>query len=304
MSHIREGLSDTPLSANGVRNDINEFFCAENCIGKDEALHRHDFFELIYVFSKSITANVNKDVYELNPGDLLVVLPGDTHSLICRKGCEYISIRSDVTFIFNGILTSSDLRFIKPSNLDKIKNARVFRNNKLRETEAVGINIPGLIFSIRDEYTDKKSFFKLAIRSNLSTVALFIFREWEKAQIIANNSIIPGDEFALKKLDNVIEIINERYMEELSAGELCKVAGMSYSYFSRFFKSAIGITFSEYLNSVRINASEKLLTQSDLSVAEVAERVGFANTSYYISQFKKQFHMTPKKYKATYGIFG
>lgn len=100
-------------------------------------------------------------------------------------------------------------------------------------------------------------------------------------------------------------MINERYADDLSAEEMAQIAGMSYSYFSRYFKSTVGLSYSEYLNAVRIKASEKLLIDSDLSVADIATAVGFSNTSYYIAQFKKQLHMTPKRYKNSFsGVVG
>ena len=76
--------------------------------------------------------------------------------------------------------------------------------------------------------------------------------------------------------------------------------GMSSSYFSRFFNSAVGMGFTEYLNFVRINEAERLIVSTDVTIADIAVQVGFANTSYFITQFKKQFHSSPKKYRQQY----
>ena len=90
-------------------------------------------------------------------------------------------------------------------------------------------------------------------------------------------------------------------MDNLTSEEMAELVGMSYSYFSRFFKNTMNVTFSEYLNRKRIDEGEALLRGTEMSVADIAEAIGYSNASYFISQFKKRRMMTPKKYRIRYG---
>jgi AraC-like DNA-binding protein len=72
---------------------------------------------------------------------------------------------------------------------------------------------------------------------------------------------------------------------------------MSYSYFSRYFKSLIGKTFSEYLTYVRITEAEKMLLTTDLNITEVALESGYSNSSYFIAQFRVMKGMSPRQFK-------
>ena len=72
---------------------------------------------------------------------------------------------------------------------------------------------------------------------------------------------------------------------------------MSTSYFSRFFNSAVGMGFTEYLTFVRITEGERLIVSTDMSITDISSRVGFSNPSYFITQFRKQFKVSPKKYR-------
>ena len=186
-----------------------------------------------------------------------------------------------------------------PYTLSIHNEARLFKASVVDSTD-----IPKYIYNIVSEYSERNKFYTLAIRSYFSSIALYVFRHWDKILSETNEARRDMTEED-PRLSKVIAVINERYSDDLTAEEMAKTAGMSYSYFSRYFKATVGLSYSEYLNSVRIKASEKLLIDSDLSVADIAVRVGFSNTSYYIAQFKKQLHMTPKRYKNSFsGVVG
>ena len=71
---------------------------------------------------------------------------------------------------------------------------------------------------------------------------------------------------------------------------------MSTSYFSKQFKSVTGVGFNEYLNIIRVTASEKLLISSNKPITKIAMECGFNDSNYYAAVFKKIKGITPKKY--------
>ena len=63
-------------------------------------------------------------------------------------------------------------------------------------------------------------------------------------------------------------------------------------------KRRTGLTFSVYLNRLRIAEAARLLSQkSDANITEIAYAIGFNNTSYFNRLFKKQYGCTPSLYK-------
>ncbi len=260
-----------------------------------EQINEH--IELLYVMSSEASATINKQEYSLKSGDLLVIIPGDTRTISCPSNCRIISVQADINFLFSQILTNTDLHYSMPYLLSKFDNARLIKAETLDVTD-----IPKVMYDVVNEYFAKNNFYKLAIRADLSKVALFIFRRWDSLKEELVETEAKQDNAGYKRLANVLKEIDTRYMEDLTVSEMAELAGMSYSFFSRFFKATMKLTFSEYLNSVRIQQAERLLIESDLSVAEIGEAVGFANTSYFIAQFKRQLHITPKRYKSNYGM--
>jgi two-component system response regulator YesN len=68
---------------------------------------------------------------------------------------------------------------------------------------------------------------------------------------------------------------------------------MSLPSFTRLFKKVAGMTFVSYVTHVRLSQAMRLLRESSLTVAEVANQVGFADQSYFDRKFRSAFGQTP-----------
>jgi len=72
---------------------------------------------------------------------------------------------------------------------------------------------------------------------------------------------------------------------------------ISPSYFLSLFKKETGQTFTDYLTSVRITAAKGLLMTTALTITEIAYEVGFNNSNYFSSTFKKMTGVSAKEYR-------
>ena len=90
------------------------------------------------------------------------------------------------------------------------------------------------------------------------------------------------------------EYIILHYNEPISLKTLAHKVFLSEEYFSRLFKKETGQTFTDYLMSIRMDRAYKLLLNSNLNINEIAEMVGIPNPSYFSSQFKKYYKISPK----------
>ncbi|HLV09062.1 MAG TPA: helix-turn-helix domain-containing protein [Halanaerobiales bacterium] len=91
-------------------------------------------------------------------------------------------------------------------------------------------------------------------------------------------------------------IRNNYYKQDINLNEVAGEVGLSVSYFSKLFKEETGLSYSEYLNKVRLAAAKELLNK-DISIAETAYTVGFNDQSYFSRVFKKSEGISPGKYK-------
>lgn len=99
-------------------------------------------------------------------------------------------------------------------------------------------------------------------------------------------------------IQRVLELIEQRYQEDISLELIADELEMSYSYLSKLFRKQMGEGFVEYLTRKRIEASLALLRNEDLSIEVISGMVGYTNTPTYIRNFKKVMGVPPGKYRS------
>lgn len=99
------------------------------------------------------------------------------------------------------------------------------------------------------------------------------------------------------KLRWAIEYINENLDKNLTLSEIAATLGMSPYHFARAFKQLTGLPPHQYLVERRLEQAKTLLAKTDLAIAEIAYRVGFANQSHFTTLFRKHTAITPKAYR-------
>lgn len=99
--------------------------------------------------------------------------------------------------------------------------------------------------------------------------------------------------------DEIIKYIKINYNKFISLDIVAQKFNMNPSYLSTYIKKKIGMSFVEYMRMLRISNAKKLLTETDLDIAEITETLGFTDTSSFIRYFKKSEGITPKQYRTT-----
>jgi len=98
------------------------------------------------------------------------------------------------------------------------------------------------------------------------------------------------------KIQIATRYISEHYDEEITLSNAAAMAFMEETYFSKKFKLLTGFGFKEFLITTRINAAEKLLQTTDMSVSEIAEACGFSSSNYFGNVFKRVMGVSPANY--------
>ena len=68
-------------------------------------------------------------------------------------------------------------------------------------------------------------------------------------------------------------------------------------YYSEWFKRNMGITVSEYIKNLRIDKAKKLLADTDLSIFEIAQSVGYEHNSSFTRSFKECEKVSPSQFR-------
>ncbi|WP_084183462.1 helix-turn-helix domain-containing protein [Nevskia soli] len=111
------------------------------------------------------------------------------------------------------------------------------------------------------------------------------------AQTLPRGGLPPG---ILRSLDQYIRNNLER---NLPVEALAAVAGLSPTHFARAFKNSVGVTPHHYLTQQRVEKAAQLLAESDRSMAEIAQAVGFSDQSHLSRRFTRLVGTTPGAYR-------
>ena len=244
--------------------------------------HTHDFIEIMYVYSGSITHKIADKTVTLSHGELLILGRGAKHS-IEPSGAEDLGVNLIISpEMWEELL--SEIRKTSPldtSMLDAMLKREVGRYlipDTSDKPEVINI-MDNIIYS---------AFIKGAPSFVLkqSTLLLLSYLSSEGTQTP------PDDE----KKRRLTEYIRSSY-STATLTEAAKLLGLSPSYVSRWVVRAFGASFKELLMEERFAAASELLLATDMPIGEIFASIGYENSSYFHREFKSRYGMTPHQYR-------
>lgn len=102
-----------------------------------------------------------------------------------------------------------------------------------------------------------------------------------------------------RRLRRSVEFMHDNFARDLPLGEVAAAAYLSEFHFARLFKRITGVTPHAYLASLRIDQARRLLAETDLSIADVGERVGYQSASHFGKVFREAAGVTPTDFRAS-----
>ena len=139
------------------------------------------------------------------------------------------------------------------------------------------------------ELTERRPAYRVRARLLLTNALLLLYRSSLMTPELSNGDGI--------RLGAVLDHIELHYAEEFSLQALAELMGTSSSYFSRLFRSEVGIPLFEHINRTRIRKACVLLRQPELSVTRIAFDVGYNSISFFNRYFRRVMNVSPREYR-------
>ena len=114
---------------------------------------------------------------------------------------------------------------------------------------------------------------------------------------LENDNIVHLDTSRRKLLVDAESYMRNHFQEEITIEDISKSLSVNRRYLYKLFKKYSGISPKQYLNNIRISRATELLSNSDLSIMQIAEEVGYKDPLQFSTFFKKQTGFSPKKYR-------
>ncbi|MGG4483413.1 response regulator transcription factor [Paenibacillus illinoisensis] len=102
-----------------------------------------------------------------------------------------------------------------------------------------------------------------------------------------------------KLIHKVRTLIDQNYNHPVTINSLSEQVYLSPNYLRSIFKEKTGMTIHDYLTRIRLGKAREMLADGSLKIHDIAQRVGYESTSYFISLFLKNEGVTPNEYRKT-----
>ena len=103
------------------------------------------------------------------------------------------------------------------------------------------------------------------------------------------------------QINRIRQFIKEHFNEyNFTLQVLADKFNMSLSNIGHYFKNNTGITLTEYLSQLKFDEAKKMLRNTDLTLEEIVDRIGYVSISSFIRRFKQDMKITPGEYRTMY----
>lgn len=256
----------------------------------DIPIHSHNYIEMMYVLSGSVTHSIEGRTITLTEGSLLLMNRHVQHSIEASEENDIavnIIISEDYLITAASRLHSSDfLRDLTDQSKNDCGESRFLIYN-VKDEEYINHLLDDLIH----QYLYDTS----VAESILTDTLLLIFRHLgEKPHTILLSSLGEKDSDPVRQ--RIGAYIQNSY-KTASLDELAEILNMTAPYVSRKVKEIYGVPFTALIREKRFSEAELLLLQSDVPVTEIAEAVGYQNNSFFHRRFKEHYGISPAKWR-------
>jgi len=262
----------------------------DNIENEPYPIHWHDAVEIIMPLKNEYQITIAGKEYALPENDLIIVPPGELHSMPAIPGRRLI-FQCD-----NSIL--SEVTVLEP--VTRVMSAPVLINNaynkdlhKLAQRTMLEIQE---LYTSNSELSDVKIYLKV----------IELFMALSEYQLEQQKVVMDCDDIKIgeynEKFGTVLKYIDNNYMYDITLDQLADVAGYSKYHFSRIFKQYNSMSYLQYINARRTKAAETLLLDPDIPITEVAMRSGFKSLTTFNRIFKDIKHCTPTDFKKLYSL--
>jgi AraC-like DNA-binding protein len=255
----------------------------------------HERLELFLPLDGPTRFRMGDKEIELAPGDLLVVDNFKLHHVVDFPGFDtraiVISFMPD--FVYSLGSPSHDYMFLLPFYPASEKQPHALRRNDASSGPA----FEAIAKLLQRFFSPENERLRQAGCKAFLLALLYRLSEHFSDSRVSHWEFVREQQRALR-LKPLFEHIRHHSSHKLSVADAARMAHMSLPQFMKTFKKVAGTTLVAYLNHVRLSSAARLLSETALTIAEIASEVGFSDQSYFDKQFKRAFGCSPKQFRS------
>ena len=256
----------------------------------ENRLHSHTFTELTLIMRGEAQHILGGAAAPIKKGDVLVLLPGSTHAYNNTKDFALINLTYDYKKLSMPIIDGYEMPLFH----------RLFPSSAMNISDEEHCKP---VLTLPDDKTEKlaEDIRDLQRELNDSSPGNFFVSLTKFMQIVAelarNSSFSGKHNQTMSKIGEIVFLLQQNPMAQISVEEMAKAAMMSKRNFFRAFQAVTGCPPQEYRMQLRLKMATELLLTTDLRINEIAFQCGYYDSNYFCNIFRRHFKLSPRQYR-------
>lgn len=251
-------------------------------------IHWHDCMEIIYCLKGRIKINIETETHIINEGELEIINFDEAHSITSVDKDNRILIFQIDTSFFNKYYNIENMFFYTESSAKDVQ-----KHAKYEELRSYLSILLCEIAQRGEDYED-------VIEDTLVDILYHLINNFH--YLIYDEESLKENEEQFERYDRIIKYIYSNYNNKISLQDIARREYLSSHYLSYSMKNTVGYSFNDFLNLTRVEEAIKLLLDTDKTISEISEDLGFSHTRYFNKHFKKHYKCTPMQYRKKYKV--
>ena len=251
-------------------------------------LHWHPFVEILVSLAEGNAVSVNFCRYELGINDILLLYPGDLHSIEGGSTNAYLIIQFP-----NELFTvMNELR----------DQAGLFSRHPYIRYDRTSCEADGLLVLLKKfaaEYETQAPFREVRMYALLLQFFERVGRRCLEEQQADPAGETGPEQKQVKRMAEACLYISQNCTKPLTLEDVAAQMGVSKSYFANLFKRYTNTTFVAFLTEERIKRAQRMFRKPNVHIIDIAFDSGFMSLSAFNRAFKKITSMSPSKFRET-----
>ncbi|MEG0720576.1 MAG: AraC family transcriptional regulator [Lachnospiraceae bacterium] len=255
-------------------------------------MHSHDFIEIAYISQGEGTHIIENREVSCKAGEYYVIDIHTEHQFIAKT--EKLVIYNCIftaDFVENGL--ARDIGFNGMIRQYPWNQYVTCSYQPSYQSFLITPKLHWIFTEMLEEYTKRNAGYLQMLYSYVVQLLLYTLRMTPKEE--SGDLILPS-----QMLGKVIEYIYRNYNQNITLAELQNLTFFSGSHLCRKFKKETGKTIKEFIRTIRLNESKKMLIHTELQVKEISRKIGYDDVKYFTDIFKKEIGKTPTMYRKDY----
>ncbi len=252
----------------------------------EEKYHSHDHIEMAFMMSGTGKYHIEGQIYDVKEGDLLIFNPGVKHQALVAEDSE-----TPTTEFFIGFseiqlkdLQKNYIPLPEPGNILHTTGdlrQKLFKICSAMDAEKVS-GARGRYFVLKAYLMQILVYVVRAQSKPVETTQGYSFKSVNKKYVV----------------EQIVNYFEDHYSEQISLERIAENMYLSTFYISKIFKSETGDTPIRHLINIRLERAKEILEENpELSIKEVASKVGYEDVYHFSKQFKKHYGYPPSHVK-------